>query len=342
LCVLTTNSIPDPFNPCTGTPRDGSKWFSFTLQNSTGAGAGRAGENQPGYNQVYSYWPLQRTECGDHWYSDGWIVPYGWGPWILYPAQYPDFVPMPNWQPLRGVWYCYEFMVKLNDIGKRNGEGAFWVDGQLKGRFTNLFIRSLDTLKINDTALLLHAIHSERVNKKWYDNVVIATKYVGPMVSAKAAKAGVRARVIDFNGDGHPDFVVENAAARQTAIWYLNNNVFISGAYGPTLAAGWGLRAVADFNRDSHPDYALFNPVTDQTAIWYLSGPTFIGGAYGPTLPSGWELVATADFNGNSYPDYVLYNSGTRRTAVWYLNNSVFVSGVYGPTLPPGWSLVVQ
>jgi Alpha-galactosidase, CBM13 domain/FG-GAP-like repeat len=149
-----------------------------------------------------------------------------------------------------------------------------------------------------------------------------------------------RAAVADLNGDGHPDYVVQNAATRQTAIWYLNNNVFISGAYGPILAAGWGLRSVADFNRDTHPDYALFASRTDQTAIWYLSGPTFSGSAYGPTLPGGWELVATSDFNGNGYRDYVLYNSATRRTAIWYLNNSVFVSAAWGPTLPAGWSLV--
>jgi VCBS repeat protein len=150
----------------------------------------------------------------------------------------------------------------------------------------------------------------------------------------------VRAAVADFNGDGHPDYVLQNAATRQTAIWYLNNNVYVGGAYGPSLVPNWGLRGVADFNRDTHPDYALFNSVTDQTAIWYLFGPTFIGGAYGPTLPSGWELVATADFNGNGYPDYVLYNSGTCRTAIWYLNNHVVVGGAYGPTLPAGWNLI--
>ena len=149
-----------------------------------------------------------------------------------------------------------------------------------------------------------------------------------------------RAVVAEFNGDGHPDFVLRNAGTRQTAIWYLNNNVFVAGAYGPTRPAGWGLEGAADFNRDTHPDYALFNASTDQTAIWYLSGPTFVGGAYGPTLPNGWELVATADLNGNGNPDYVLYKASTRQTAVWYLNNNVFVSGGYGPTLPAGWSLI--
>jgi hypothetical protein len=149
-----------------------------------------------------------------------------------------------------------------------------------------------------------------------------------------------RAAVADFNSDGHPDYVLRNPSTHQTAIWYLNNNVFIGGALGPSITAGWVLDGVADFNRDVHPDYALFNATTDQTGIWYMSGPTRIASAYGPTLPGGWDLVATGDFNGNGYPDYVLYNASTRQTAIWYLNNNVYVGGGFGPTLPVNWSLV--
>jgi len=149
-----------------------------------------------------------------------------------------------------------------------------------------------------------------------------------------------RAAVADFNSDGHPDYVLRNPGTHQTAIWYLNNSVFIGGALGPSITAGWVLDGVADFNRDVHPDYALFNATTDQTAIWYMSGPTRIASAYGPTLPGGWDLVATGDFNGNGYPDYVLYNASSRQTAIWYLNNNVYASGGFGPTLPVNWSLV--
>ena len=155
-----------------------------------------------------------------------------------------------------------------------------------------------------------------------------------------APASALRAILGDFNGDGHPDWLLQNSGTRQTAIWYMNNNVFIGGAFGPTVVAGWGLKGVADFNRDGHPDYDLLSLTTNQTAIWYLSGPTFIGAAYGPTLPGGWELAATGDFNGDNYPDYVLYNVGTHQTAIWYLNNNVLVTGAYGPTLPGGWSLV--
>jgi len=149
-----------------------------------------------------------------------------------------------------------------------------------------------------------------------------------------------RAAVRDFNSDGHPDYVLRNTTTRQTAIWYLNNNMFLSGAYGPTLVAGWTLRGLADFNRDNRSDYALFAPNTRQTALWYLSGPTYITGVYGPTLPAGWELLVSADFNGDNKPDYVLGNAGTHQTAVWYLNNNVRVGAGYGPTLPPGWNLI--
>ena len=149
-----------------------------------------------------------------------------------------------------------------------------------------------------------------------------------------------RAAVADFNNDGHPDYVLRNASTHQTAIWYLNNNIYQGGAFGPSITVGWVLEGVADFNRDVHPDYALFNSTTDQTAIWYMSGPTRIGAAYGPTLPGGWELSETADFNGDGFPDYVLFNATTHQTAIWYLNNNVYVSGGYGPTLPVNWSLV--
>jgi len=33
----------------------------------------------------------------------------------------------------------------------------------------------------------------------------------------------------------------DNAGTQQTAIWYMNNNVFVSGAFGPGLPAGWSL-----------------------------------------------------------------------------------------------------
>ncbi len=144
----------------------------------------------------------------------------------------------------------------------------------------------------------------------------------------------------DFNQDGTPDYVLFNTSTRQTAIWYMSDNLRIGGAYGPTIPPGWSLVDFADFNRDGHADYLLFNPGTAQTAIWYLSGGTYLGGVYGPTLPAGWQLVATADVNYDNKPDFVLYNASTLQTAWWYMNNNVRIGGTYSATLPASASLV--
>jgi hypothetical protein len=165
------------------------------------------------------------------------------------------------------------------------------------------------------------------------------TPYVYPHPLVSGSGSG-RAAVIDFNSDGHPDYVLQNPSTHQTAIWYLNNNVFVNSADGPTLPGNWRLNGVADFNGDSHADYALFSRAINQTAIWYMSGPTVINGVAGPALPGQWGLVATADFNGDGHPDYVLYNAVTHQTAIWYLNLNALIGGAGGPILPNGWNLI--
>jgi uncharacterized protein YbdZ (MbtH family) len=143
----------------------------------------------------------------------------------------------------------------------------------------------------------------------------------------------------DFNNDRKPDYALLNLSTGQTTVWYMNNNVHVGTASGPTLPPNYTVAGVADFNRDGHVDALLFNPTTRQTIIGYLFGVTLLTSNYGPTLPAGWEVVATADFNGDGYPDYLLFNPSTLHTVIWYMNNNVHVSGVDGPTLPVGWQV---
>jgi elongation factor P hydroxylase len=132
----------------------------------------------------------------------------------------------------------------------------------------------------------------------WYmsNNVRIGAAN-GPTLPAAlsihdVAAGWIVASAADFNGDGHPDYLLFNPATRQTAISYLNNSVLIGRASGPTLPSGRELVGVADFNGDGKPDYLLYNPSTRQTVIWYLNNNGYISGAYGPTPPSGWSVVA--------------------------------------------------
>jgi hypothetical protein len=177
--ITLSGRYPGPGSP---PPSDGTGFFLFHVQNFKDSNT-RTGTMQPGYTFVYSYWPFQLSNYGDWWYPDGWVI-YSWGLWVTQPGNYPNWMPIPNWQPIRGVWYCYEFMVKVNTLGRRDGEVAYWINGQLAGRFPDLFIRSVDDLKIDTAKLLLGGQRNERVNEKWYDNVVIARSYIGPISPA--------------------------------------------------------------------------------------------------------------------------------------------------------------
>ena len=143
----------------------------------------------------------------------------------------------------------------------------------------------------------------------------------------------------DFNGDARPDLLLFNPGTRQTAVWYMNNNVRIGNANGPTLPGGWSVASVADFNRDDHPDYLLFNTATRATWIWYMNNNVRIGNAFGPTLPVGWTVAALGDFNSDGYPDYVLFNANTGGTIIWYMRNNMRIGAATGPTLPAGRSV---
>ena len=45
----------------------------------------------------------------------------------------------------------------------------------------------------------------------------------------------------DFDSNGKPNYLRYNPGTRQTVIWYLNNNVFVSAAFDPTIPPGWRL-----------------------------------------------------------------------------------------------------
>jgi FG-GAP-like repeat len=334
--ITMSGRFPGPGQPA---PRDGTGWFLFLLQNNV-EGSFQQGEVEPGFGHIYAYWPYQRSNYGDHWYPNGHVIPGLIGDWLAYPNLYPDFHPMPNFNVPGGQWFCYELMVKVNQLGSHDGEVKVWLNGNVVADFPDLFIRSVPDLQIDTVKLIFGAHHTERVNKMWWDNVVIARSYIGPISTPTPTPSAATAMVADFNSDGHPDWVVRYVATNQTAILYLNDNVAIGAAFGPVLPAGWRLRGVADFNSDSQTDYALFAPLTLQTALWYLSGPMFIGGAFGPTLPGGWALVATADFNGDGKPDYVVYRASSGQTAIAYMDNNVVIGAAFGPTLPAGWNVV--
>jgi hypothetical protein len=155
-----------------GSAANGTNFFLFLLQNDMQLNA-----PAPGYSQLYVYHPEQRSNWGDIWFPDGRILPN-----ILIPSNFgPYFVPRPNFVPLRNRWYSYELMVKANTAGQRNGRVACWIDGKLIADFQNLRMRDINTLKIDRVQLTLEAKTCPRLTRKWYDNLVVAKSYIGPL-----------------------------------------------------------------------------------------------------------------------------------------------------------------
>jgi hypothetical protein len=81
----------------------------------------------------------------------------------------------------RGRWYCFEVMVKLNAPGQHDGEQAFWVDGKKIYHQTGIRWRETADLKLNSMMLDVYVHQSRRDNTCWFDDVKIATEYIGPL-----------------------------------------------------------------------------------------------------------------------------------------------------------------
>lgn len=159
---------------CPGVAADGRNKFLASLEpwrDSTGMA-------NPGLLNVYTYHPEQRDVWGDHFFPSGRVIPFD-----STPGNFgPEFVARPEISPALGTWHSYEFMVKANTPGQRDGRIAAWIDGKLVADFPNIRVRDVTSLSIDKFTLDLHVqSNTLAVARKWYDNVVAARSYIGPL-----------------------------------------------------------------------------------------------------------------------------------------------------------------
>lgn len=159
-----------------GIPADGQNKFLVNLENWRG----EAQTASPGYLNLYVYHPEQRSQWGDHFFPTGTVLPNS-----SMPGDFgADFVSRPDILPELDRWYCYEYMVRANTVGKRDGHVSVWLDGVMVADFGNLRFRDIESLKIDRFGLSFHiGSNPNGETKKWYDNVVAATSYIGPMTA---------------------------------------------------------------------------------------------------------------------------------------------------------------
>lgn len=157
--------------------RGGDRWSGFG-----GAGLKPAGDERfstaiepwgdwgrnapPGRWNFYSYWHEMAVSPDGKYWGNSFAVP--------------DAPLIP-----RGRWICVEFMLRHNTPGQPDGEQAFWIDGKLLGHWKGINWRKTAQLKAN--ALTVESYITDRWTKNptnvvFFDNVVIARRYIGPSV----------------------------------------------------------------------------------------------------------------------------------------------------------------
>ncbi len=159
-----------------GIPADGTNKFLVNLENWRG----EAAEPSPGLLNVYVYHPEQRSQWGDHFFPSGLVLPN-----TSIPGDFgANFLAREEILPELDRWYCYEYMVQANTPGERDGRITIWFDGALAADFENLRFRDIESLKIDRFGLSFHiGSNPAGETKKWFDNVVAATSYIGPMLA---------------------------------------------------------------------------------------------------------------------------------------------------------------
>ena len=159
-----------------GVPADGTNKFLVEFEHWRG----EAATQSPGLMNVYVYHPLQRDAYGDHFFPSGLVMPN-----TSLPFDFgTEFEARPEVIPELDRWYCYELLVRANTPGELDGRITLWLDGAVIGDFGNLRLRDVASLKLDRFNLSFHArSNPSGATRKYYDNVVAATSYVGPMVT---------------------------------------------------------------------------------------------------------------------------------------------------------------
>jgi len=119
----------------------------------------------PGAWNFYTYWwKMKRSGDGKYWGN--------------------SFLPPTPVAPERGRWYAMEMMVRANTVGQADGRQAFWVDGKLVGDFAGIEWRTSADLKVNAFWLMSYITDrwtGNKINRVSFDDVVVATEYIGPI-----------------------------------------------------------------------------------------------------------------------------------------------------------------
>lgn len=137
----------------------------------------------------------------------------------------------------------------------------------------------------------------------------------------------------DFDGDGQPDLIFENAAGQRYA-WFMNGTTFVGGDFvSPNpVDPDVTIVGVNDFTGDGGADL-LVQRQTDRTVtLLKLTGLSIASQQPIQTAANTpWTVAATGDFNGDGQADIAWQNSTTGQIYIWFMTASGGHAGYAGP-----------
>jgi hypothetical protein len=151
----------------------------------------------------------------------------------------------------------------------------------------------------------------------------------------------------DFNGDGIPDLIFQDATDGFLKVWLMNTNgVAQSTQFLDPSSTGdpaWRLVDCGDFTGAGTPNL-LFQYSDGSLAVWKMRGTNMISSEFLNPPNHGvtdWKAVATADFNKDGESD-ILFQSTTGDLVVWLMDDlSLLHAAPLNPINPgPGWKAV--
>ena len=171
-CATAT---PERFGPGghAGRAPKGDAFFWNTLEP---VGRPGRGVSPPGRLMFYGYWWKMKPDGrGNYWGN--------------------LFKPEPPQDPGLEKWTCVEWRVKANTPGEPDGELDCWIEGVHCGAFREINWRSSGDLKVNQVQISLYLEWSDfdrygnggDTRTVWYDDVVVATSYIGPKTEARGS-----------------------------------------------------------------------------------------------------------------------------------------------------------
>lgn len=122
----------------------------------------------PGAMASYVYWMDMARDRDGNWWGN-----------LLMPEVEQRVVPE------RGRWVCLEQRIRVNTIGKTDGELATWIDGKLYQHLVGFRWRTDAKVRIKRFDVGIYVHRATRANVVWYDDVVVSTGYVGTGSQAK-------------------------------------------------------------------------------------------------------------------------------------------------------------